>query len=482
MQSAAPREINVLANHSVLNLSFDDDSLCVQPSPLDHAPEVGCCSAFFSRKPRITHTRVPIRQVIDAHCSERTLHLTYVDRNHPKTPMELRHLTSTVIEEEQSSLMSWSEALMELAYAGVHRNRYLRVIINPFGGPGKAKSIYTKKVEPILAAGGCSLDVTYTTHRYHAQELARDISLKYDAVIVVSGDGVVHEVINGLAQHNNPEKAFCIPVVPIPAGSANALSLNILGLKDGLDPCAAALNALKGKQMKLDLFSLNMHDEKRFAFLSHALGLMAELDRNTEPLRWMGDIRFMLGFLYEVARLKTCPIQLSIKVVDDDKQRMVDAANARNSLTQQWSPEPIDDKGVSADEGKWVDFQNPIIYMYAGKGPFMSRTLMQFPASMPDDGLIDIVLQEVIPRKSLIDAIDIAEEGGLFWTKETHYVKASAYRVKALEPSYFLMVDGEEVIFDEFTVEVHPRMATVLSPYGCYPREFKLPNPEDKSH
>jgi len=72
------------------------------------------------------------------------------------------------------------------------------------------------------------------------------MKLAYDAIVVVSGDGLVHEVLNGLYQHAQRDKAFCIPLAPIPTGSANALSLNLLGLQDGLDVCAAALNVLKG--------------------------------------------------------------------------------------------------------------------------------------------------------------------------------------------------------------------------------------------
>jgi sphingosine kinase len=41
----------------------------------------------------------------------------------------------------------------------------------------------------------------------------------------------VHEVYNGMAEHKTPRKAFRIPIAPIPAGSGNGLSLNILGLK-----------------------------------------------------------------------------------------------------------------------------------------------------------------------------------------------------------------------------------------------------------
>lgn len=75
------------------------------------------------------------------------------------------------------------------------------------------------------------LVTTETTHSGHAFEIARALPLDFDAVVTVSGDGVIHEVMNGFADHEDPLKAFSIPVAPIPAGSGNGLSLNLLGIK-----------------------------------------------------------------------------------------------------------------------------------------------------------------------------------------------------------------------------------------------------------
>ncbi|KAG6845322.1 hypothetical protein H0H87_010779 [Tephrocybe sp. NHM501043] len=35
--------------------------------------------------------------------------------------------------------------------------------------------------------------------------------------------------MNGFAHHEDPKKAFSIPIAPIPTGSGNGLSLNLLG-------------------------------------------------------------------------------------------------------------------------------------------------------------------------------------------------------------------------------------------------------------
>ena len=128
---------------------------------------------------------------------------------------------------------------------------------------GKGVQIFAKKVEPLLKAAHTITDITCaylgtplsllaaagarrailtaqlpdTTHAQHALEICRELPLgKYDAVVAVSGDGLIHEVLNGFAQHQDPIRALRIPIAPIPTGSGNGLSLNLLGLEVGLAP------------------------------------------------------------------------------------------------------------------------------------------------------------------------------------------------------------------------------------------------------
>jgi sphingosine kinase len=51
----------------------------------------------------------------------------------------------------------------------------------------------------------------------------------YDAVVAISGDGTLHELVNGFAQHKEPMRAFKMPIAVIPAGSGNGMSLNLMG-------------------------------------------------------------------------------------------------------------------------------------------------------------------------------------------------------------------------------------------------------------
>ena len=96
----------------------------------------------------------------------------------------------------------------------------LFLIVNPFSGQKKGGKI-AEKLSKILVEADISYKLVKTTHGGHAEEIARTESFSgYDALVIVSGDGLVNEVINGLRQRENDDAP---PVAPIPAGSGNGL-------------------------------------------------------------------------------------------------------------------------------------------------------------------------------------------------------------------------------------------------------------------
>lgn len=263
---------------------------------------------------------------------------------------------------------AWANKLTQLAYPDTKPYRKLKVIINPIGGPGKALQLYKSRVLPILDAAGCTVDSIITTHAFHGQQIAETFSLtdKYDAIVCVSGDGMLHEVLNGLAKRKDAESALQIPLVPIPAGSGNAVALNLLGVEQGFNLALASLNAIKGKAMPVDICCVtqpvdpnidarnaNAAAKRRsmikrkttaenistsidtngsdveairtnesaspaydvgYSFLSQAIGVLANCDLGTEHLRMLGDTRFVLGFIGEVLSNKECEVDVYVKL------------------------------------------------------------------------------------------------------------------------------------------------------------------------
>ncbi|MQA89324.1 MAG: YegS/Rv2252/BmrU family lipid kinase [Gemmatimonas sp.] len=93
------------------------------------------------------------------------------------------------------------------------------VIFNPLASRGRAaKSRAT--IEASFAAGGADYRLVPTEYRGHAVELAQDaVRDGWSAIVAVGGDGIVHEVVNGLmcAAGNG----VTVPVGIVPVGSGN---------------------------------------------------------------------------------------------------------------------------------------------------------------------------------------------------------------------------------------------------------------------
>ncbi|KAF8212211.1 ATP-NAD kinase-like domain-containing protein [Mycena galopus ATCC 62051] len=331
-----------------------------------------------------------------------SLEISYIWRKKKTNPMSLTKLVGTVDEADDKVLDAWITTLLHMAYEGVKKGRRLKK---------KGVSIFNKTVEPILRAAECTLDVIHTTRAGHAYDIAKTMSLDYDAIVIVSGDGLIHEVLNGFAHHEQPITAFSIPLAPVPTGTGNGLSLNLLGMDvRRLDVCAATLNIVK-------------------------------------------EARFTFGFLRGLVQFKACPIQLSYKAAESDKIKM------SNTL----------EKRRTGNEG-WTVVDEPLLYVYAGKGPYVGRDLMTFPMSLPDDGLIDIAAQPVSSRSEVLGNLGGAPKGEHYWSPSFKYVKAYAYRVKPLgsKGKSAVAVDGEVFPLEEFQVETHQALATLLSLQGHY--------------
>ncbi|THV01005.1 hypothetical protein K435DRAFT_750573 [Dendrothele bispora CBS 962.96] len=459
--------------------------------------------------------QVPFYQVVNAsyHRDSCKVYIAYIIKQSKKKPYAFIELNGLVKEDENilRLAMEFAEVLHEKAYQGVKYGRRIRVLVNPNGGVGKAVAIFSKRVEPVLKAAGCVLDVSETTHNGYAFDIAKSLALdSYDAVATVSGDGLVHEVLNGFANHAEPRKALSMPVAPIPTGSGNGLSLNLLGLEDGFDVTRAALNLIKGQPMNVDVFSVIQNGKRTLSFMSQALGLMADLDIGTEHLRWMGDTRFIYGLLRGLIKFKPCDVQLSYKGVEMDKHQMFQTLQSRRAGTDASASLGLSTLPTSAtstsingnedhkddtstglpdlkystnDTEDWTTFDEEMFYLYAGKGPFVGRDLMAFPVSLPDDGLIDILVHcyAKTSRLEMLGSFEGAPRGEQYWYDSIHYVKASAYRIQPKSKAKgCLSIDGEAFPFEAFQLEVHPKLATLLSPKGYYAAEFSEPSGKKK--
>ncbi|KAK3323394.1 ATP-NAD kinase-like domain-containing protein [Cercophora scortea] len=425
-------------------------------------------------------------------------------------------------------ILSWVERLMDRAYGNAARRKRAWVLVNPHAGTGGADKIWDKQVRPIFAAARMPMTVIRTTYSGEGVDLARDINIDdYDIAIPCSGDGLPHEVFNGLAQRPDARRALSkIAVCHIPCGSGNAMSCNLYGT---YRPTLAALAIVKGIPTPLDLISVTQGEKRIISFLSQALGMIADLDITTEHLRWMGASRFTYGFLVLAMKRKVYPCDIAVKVEihhkDDVKEhyrRNISNAGSETEtgeMGQQSTHGGLDNdhedknNGIEAGPGtsygpssiapSSAESENspglpPLKYgtvkdklpdgwelipheklgtFYCGNMAYMAPDANFFAGALANDGLMDLITSDgdISPLKAIGLQMSV-DSGHFFDSPLVSYRKVSAYRIiprPGQDPSCCISIDGEAIPFEPFQAEVHKGLGLTLSKKGG----FEAPGP-----
>lgn len=396
-------------------------------------------------------------------------------------------------------VQEWIRLGESRAYKGVKRDRKFHVVVNPIGGKGLAKRAWETSVKPVLDASRVDYDLTYTGPKgtqNHALSIGqRHDSAQFDGLISVSGDGIVHELLNGLAFHSTGKGQKALresPICHIPCGSGNALATSIVGNDRVGDWKFCTLVAIKGRSRPIDLCSVTQKNGKRlFSFLTQAFGLMADLDLGTEHLRFLGDLRFTLGYIQGALTRRRYPMKLTVLVENSSKQDIARKYNeSLSSTSREARPSEEEDgdeveegpKGTSRDrdaipplefgypdeplpseiaqemkrkrtldhlpkdgemdgEGKWwtIDLmgngdkgkekERGVFFLYGGKMPWISKDVMLFPPATPCSGVLDLCLVGPMSPLEALTAMDSAETGSLFHHPSLLYLQTRAYRL-----------------------------------------------------
>jgi YegS/Rv2252/BmrU family lipid kinase len=94
----------------------------------------------------------------------------------------------------------------------------LLIIANPRAGHGRGRR-RAELLEKELDRSGLPRTISYTEHKGHAQQLAAQAT---GPIVVVGGDGTVHEVVNGLV----PRDGRLGPLAVLPGGSGDDFAAN----------------------------------------------------------------------------------------------------------------------------------------------------------------------------------------------------------------------------------------------------------------
>ncbi|KAG0198934.1 sphinganine kinase lcb4 [Mortierella sp. NVP41] len=419
---------------------------------------------------------------------EDTLVINAVTPKHgPKKESVLETLYFQVI--DNAIAAQWQSNVLAHVYKDVKRGRNYKVLVNPFGGQGHAKRMWEHTAEPIFKAAGCTYDLTYTTHRYHAKEIAKDLNIRqFDAVVTLSGDGVLHEVINGLMERPDAVVAHKLPLGAIPGGSGNALSFSLLGEDHGAHVANAVLGIIKGNAMPVDLCSVTQGKERFFSFVLQSFGLVGDCDLGSEHLRWMGEARFVYTAVGKLLSQEDYPCEISYLPEETDKSKIHSAYNYQRQQPVVWADQTHDELDqnhativdkygginapIRASDG-WITEGDNVITAVGAKLPWISKGMVSHPAAVPNDGLIDLLIfparvGRVTGAKIMIDI----ETGDHLFNPKVRYMKVKAYRLTPKRPTGFISIDGEHTPYEPYQVEAHRGLVSVLSIDGRYARSM----------
>ncbi|KAF9355758.1 sphinganine kinase lcb4 [Mortierella sp. NVP85] len=391
---------------------------------------------------------------------------------------------------DQASAIQWQSNVLGHVYKDIKRSRHFKVLVNPFGGKGHAKKIWEQTAEPLFKAAGCTYDLQYTTHRYHAKEIARDIDIRaFDAIVSVSGDGVLHEVINGLMERPDAVVAHKLPVGPIPGGSGNALSFSLLGEDHGSHVGNAVLGIIKGRPMPVDLCSVTQGDSRFFSFVLQSFGLIADVDLGSEHLRWMGGARFTVSAVGKLLSQATYPCELAYIPEETSIEKIRGQYNEHRRQPVVWADQTHDEMDTEhttivdrfgrvtdpiKESDGWVVEKDHYITVVGAKLPWISKGSVSHPAAQPNDGLIDLlVFPKNIGRGAGLQVMIGVETGEHVYHSKVRYMKVKAFRVSPQAQSGYISMDGEHTPYAPYQVEAHRGLISVLSIEGRYARSMK---------
>ncbi|KAI0986154.1 hypothetical protein GJ496_007591 [Pomphorhynchus laevis] len=185
-------------------------------------------------------------------------------------------------------------------------------------------------------------------------------------------------------------EALKVPVTQIPCGSANSMFSTIIKEFNCLT------NAENWKQIQIDclnwipklnkvkhdgiLFKLS-NGQSRHSFLNTEFGMMALVDKTSEVLRFLGDIRFPLGSMYHLASMKFHKATLYVlntndfvDAVQSAQDTISNAEELKNNVTSISSAElnsiikefSIELDPIRMDEAiSWKCIKGPFLSVYA---------------------------------------------------------------------------------------------------------------------
>lgn len=300
------------------------------------------------------------------------------------------------------------------------------VIVNPVAGQGRGLKDWPI-ISTLLTENNIDYKARFTLRKHHATELAFwAINNGYRQIVVVGGDGTIHEVVCGVFYQKLIKPSQCVLAV-IPVGTGNDL-IKMFGIATSYSESIKAI--VNGYSFMQDVGQMSFYESKvnqvRYMANSSSIGFSAAVCRKFNTLRekgYYGKALYAWAALLMAFRYK----------------------NRRASVIL---------------DGKTV-FCNELFSIAISIGKYTGGGMSQTPYAIADDGLFDVT---IVPKKNrfrLFTRFKALYTGNIY-----NITGISMYRAKHVqiisELETELEIDGESTYCSDFDFNIQSRSIRVI--------------------
>lgn len=304
-----------------------------------------------------------------------------------------------------------------------------KVIVSSRSGGGKAASVWPE-IANLLKTKGVEFSAQVTDHAYHAIELAREAVLAgYRKLLVVGGDGAMHEVLNGLYSQEAVRPSE-VTLGLIPVGSGNDWS--------------------------------RLH--RIPADYAEAADLIADADAHTRPqdvgcVHTLMDGKPYCRYMINIGGLGFDAVVCHRFDMAKAQGHSGDKQYLKSLISGFFSYKPLTFR-VDVDDVEF--YRGPAVSVALGIGKYCGGGMMQTPEAVPDDGLIDLTVVGKISKWNFLSKVPSLFKGNIFKYKEVMHTRGRRIGIWAT-PYSFMEVDGEPIGITPVQIEVIPAGVQVVS-------------------
>ena len=300
----------------------------------------------------------------------------------------------------------------------------IKVIVNPVAGRG-----YAARIAPLIQRELAALDADFalvnTSAPGEAISLTRQaLGEGFDTVVAVGGDGTSHEVVNGLMAESNGQVSGVLGCIP--AGSGNDFAVMNGAPTDVAKACRLVV---EGATRLIDVGQVTI-DGHLTRYFDNALGigfdgLVTMECRKHKRLRGMA--------LYVPVVLKTV---------------FLDMCPPRVEITY---------------DGKTI--RQTTLMTVIANGRREGSSFLVAPEAKNDDGLLDLIVAETMPKLHMLGMIPRFMKGTHLTSKRV-MARTAKHVVVSSQDSLYLHADGEILCDEAHRVEarVIPGCLRLIAP------------------